>query len=393
MKNLPLPPGRRAVGMRKIAFGAGDRRVQACIWYPAKPAGGEPRCYHNRQEADALAQARAVLGAPGPVDARLTKLGTNSVEGAVVATGPFPLVIFNHGGVLDPLSNISLMEALASSGYIAASIGHAQESAALVWEDATSSLIDAALLDEMRLSEAAMKRLSRFVLAPSEAKRREHLAEFLQTGERGLSALASRWASDSIAFADLLHSAACPWPDISGAMKRGTIAYAGMSLGGAASFLCCLRDERARGGIDLDGTIWDFDKIDLHLPAAFLEICASSETDLDLMAGHALEYAGQAKGPRRPRSNDFYFESPERRGARTDIIRLEIDGATHGDFTDQPMIEQILAGEEPSAAILTVNRLCVAFLDWVFGRASKSLFFALAEHDPKIREIQAYSSD
>lgn len=294
--------------------------------------------------------------------------------------------MFNHGGALDSLANFTLMEELASSGYVTASLGHAGTSAGLAWDDGSSTLIDAKVLAAMQLPEAALASFAQFLLATGPDERRRHLADFQAFDPGTLAALAEDWATDAIAFADLLLGDDPPADllALSTALDRERLAYAGMSLGGAAAFACCQRDPRARAGINLDGTIWDFTAIDTDVPTAFLDIRA--DTDLSRSALEAIAGAPPSVPDQRiGHANDYHYEREERRGERTDIVRLEIAGTVHADFTDRPLTDAMARNQNDlsTCPTLLVNRLSRSFLDWILKAGAPSVFATEIESDER----------
>lgn len=70
--------------------------------------------------------------------------------------------------------------------------------------------------------------------------------------------------------------------------------------------------------------------------------------------------------------NDLYFSHAADK-SRALAERFEVVGTGHDDFTDRPLTDGLAAKSGASAdyAILTINRLCIAFLDWVLARSSR----------------------
>lgn len=387
--SLPPPSGPHAIGMVKADFAAGSRRAQAYVWYPAVAGAGPPRRLNTPDEARAFASVHVALGLPsGPASPALD-IETNAVEGAAPLPGPWPLVVFNHGGALDPLANSSLMEALSSEGYVAASLGHVGESAGLVADDGVVHPIDPGLVSAMQLPPAALAAFARFLLATDEPARRRELAAFRAQDPGVLADLADRWATDAIGFVDQLLGNSLPrLRAVAAAVDRGRLAYTGMSLGGAAAFAACRRDPRARAGVNLDGTLWDFDAIDCEIGVAFLDIGADAALRLPAiaaLAGVQPPSGADAIG----RANDLHLDAPGRRGARPDIVRLEIAATHHADFTDRPLVDRLAAaGGDPSASpILSINALCRAFLDWTVKGAPRDEFDRLVARHAGVRRV------
>lgn len=383
---LPKPGGPFPIGLRTIEFMAGTRRTQAYVWYPAVEEDGPLRPLHTPRESEAFAGAFAALGAEAHASRAGAALLSNAREGATPLGGRWPLVVFNHGGALDPLANATLMEELAASGYVAASLGHAGESAGLVWGDGSITPIDPALIAAMQLPQAALEAFARMLLAGSAAERRTHLAAFRQRDPGVLAALAGDWARDAVAFADLVLGDRPPAAlrGLAEAIDPERLAYAGMSLGGAAAHAACRADRRARAGVNLDGTLWDFAAGGCDFAAAFLDIGA----DAALAAPQLLALAGRAEaGGAIGRANDVHFADCRRR----DVVRIEIAGTTHGDFTDRPLVDALAGGGGVPAgcAAPLVNRLCRTFLDWTLKGEAPDAFEAAIAAEPRIRRLPA----
>ena len=91
-----------------------DRRLTVDVWYPADVAeGAEPATYSGSLTAE-----------PPAPPTRFTRPGL-AVRGAKQAAGKFPLVIVSHGYDNESVLLSWLTENLASKGYVAAAIRHA----------------------------------------------------------------------------------------------------------------------------------------------------------------------------------------------------------------------------------------------------------------------------
>lgn len=385
---LPKPGGPFPIGLRQIEFMAGTRCTQAYVWYPALEDDGPFRPLHTPLESEAFAGAFAALGARAQASHAGAAILSNAREAATPRAGTWPLVVFNHGGALDPLANATLMEELASNGYVAASLGHAGESAGLVWKDGSITPIDAALITAMQLPQKALEAFARMLLARSATERKRHLAVFLRHDPGVLAALARDWARDAVAFADLVLGPRPPDPlrGLAETINPERLAYAGMSLGGAAAHAACRTDRRARAGVNLDGTLWDFAAAGEECPAAFLDIGADAALALPqlvALAGVTRPVGGGATG----RANDLHFAHCRRR----DVVRIEIAGTTHGDFTDRPLVDALAAGGgvPVGCAGHLVNRLCRTFLDWTLKGEAPDTFEAAIAAEPRIRRLPA----
>jgi predicted dienelactone hydrolase len=385
------------VGLRKADYRVGDRRAQAYCWYPALPEGGTTRPCNTRAEAEAFAGAFRALGALDHADWSLVDILSNSIEGAPILAGRHPLALFNHGGALNPLTNFTLMELLASHGYVAVSIGHAGESAGLVWEDGSATMIDPAVLQAMQLPAEAQRHFARYLLATDEASRRARLRDFAAVDTGYLASLSRSWSADSMGLVDLLEADRIPaLADLAASLDFGAIAYLGMSAGASAAFDCCNHDPRARAGINLDGMNWDLQRIDQDVPVPFLNLQADARGQVDALAAVAELPDSGAPGPSSGIvANALFYEGPGQIGLRDDIVRLEVGGAAHMDFTDRFLTDAIASDrctDAKDAPILTINMLCLAFLDWSLGRASRAAFEAALANAPRIRRTASWGA-
>jgi hypothetical protein len=385
---LPTPAGPFPIGLRQIEFTAGTRRAQAYVWYPALEDDSPFRPLNTPRESEAFAGTFAALGLHAHASHAGAAVLSNAREAATPRAGAWPLVVFNHGGALDPLANATLMEELASNGYVAASLGHPGESAGLVWKDGSISSIDAALIAAMQLPQEALGAFARMLLASDTGERDRYLADFRERDPGVLAALAGDWARDAVAFADLVQGPSPPAPlrSIAEVIDHERLAYAGMSLGGAAAHAACRTDRRARAGVNFDGTLWDFAAAGDECPAAFLDIGADAALalpQLAALAGVTCPAGSGAIG----RANDVHFADCRRR----DVVRIEIAGTTHGDFTDRPLVDSLAAGGgmPVGCAGPLVNRLCRTFLDWTLKGEGPGAFEAAIADEPRIRRLPA----
>jgi hypothetical protein len=129
---LPVPSGRMVVGVTRVAWVDSSRKdpltaqtgrpVVVEFWYPAAAAGA-PAPYLDESTV-AWFSARGT-----PEERRQTSsartVRTHSTSNAVPLGGPArSLILFSHGGGMFPAQYTSLLEELASHGYIVAAITH-----------------------------------------------------------------------------------------------------------------------------------------------------------------------------------------------------------------------------------------------------------------------------
>lgn len=353
---LPRPTGEYGVGFRCFDDPDG-RQWQAHIWYPAvRTADGARRRYHTRAEAFAIAKGLRKLGSSPFAQWHLQLTRTQARIDAPEAEGSFPLVVFNHGGLLYPMQNTALAQELASQGFVVAAIGHPDESLGLAWSDGTVAPLALETLAQMQGSEGFQSLVQAWMAATDAADKdiaREKLAQF---GPNGLCSIAAAWARLSIAAADAIIASPMLRP---GTIDATRLAYAGMSLGGATSMICCRDDPRARAGINLDGVQWCFGAFGEGLSVPILQIYQNPGQLPDQNSAF-LGY------------NDWILGK-----STAGVVRIVMAGLGHMAFTDRIFGASPLARRSPdigpSASAQTgqrINALCHHFLEQALAATS-----------------------
>ena len=106
--------GDHGVGHRSVTVADGERRLVVEVWYPATVA----------PDAEPVAYSGSLTAEPPATATKFTRPGI-AVAGATPASGRFPLVVVSHGYDNDAIALSWLTENLASKGYVAAAIRHA----------------------------------------------------------------------------------------------------------------------------------------------------------------------------------------------------------------------------------------------------------------------------
>ena len=116
------------------------RRLLVDIWYPAASGSGKVVRYMDTVLAEAM--SAAFLGPRAWfVASHFALVPTASRRGAPAAMPPphmpdgFPVVLFSHGNVSTRVQNTSLLEELASQGYICVSPDHPHDAAVVAYPD------------------------------------------------------------------------------------------------------------------------------------------------------------------------------------------------------------------------------------------------------------------
>lgn len=363
---LPAPTGGFAVGVLDFEFvddkypsgresDRTGRRLMARVWYPAAGVSGQPRNYMEGREFDVL--VRPLLEALSPVIQdpalfdTLASAATHSHEEApVAASGPFPALVFSHGGLSYVSQNTVLMEDLASHGYVVFSVAHPGGSSGVLFPDGTTVTYDQDWRDAVMGAAAAPDPDGRY--SPEVGKR--HGAVTRSVDDGGLGPWATRWRDDMIALVDFLESDPPGSGVLATILMRTTLAdlgYFGMSYGAAAAVSAAQVDQRARAAINFDGTHWLSDVLGKDVRTPLLVLTSEDPASY---------------------SNEFFFEPLTTMGKREDIVRVKLQTeATHMELSDimflPAAVRQALPGDagrvDGARLSDTVNTFVRAFFD------------------------------
>jgi len=332
--NLPQPGGGFDVGISQVVLTDETRpetftsqtddfrQVPLMIWYPAaNPLNARPVTYWLDQPQISR-QLTGMLNLPFFLLDHLSLVQTHAALDAPAAGGqpPFPVILFSHGYRLGYLQqNTSLMETLASQGYVVISIGHPYQAAAV--PDENGKLIPFATETARRFSQdAAFREESltiwtddlRFVL--------NHLPDF-QQGKF--------------------------LPQLTGRLDLERIGVAGMSFGGSAASRLCLQEVRCDALLTLDSPQYE--------PV----LSASLQQPSLFFAAQESEYVRR----------EVYEQ------VNAPAYLLTIQGSAHYDFTDLTLVSPLNAalgfsgGVNGDQMVRILNQYSLAF----FNRHLKDL--------------------
>jgi predicted dienelactone hydrolase len=360
--SLPEPSGPYAVGTfdysitddsRKERYSpTRNRELYVEVWYPAEKSASSAfpvrTLFQELYEGDYTRQS-FLFG-------YLRHIPTHSHVHAPVAasaSGPFPVLLFNHALELGFTSqNQLLMEHLASHGYVIFSIAHPYQSSkvnlaragtvttvgdypsdldlprAELYRGFVGTIYAASHdLDEISAVKEVLSPLAEQYLALDERDRRTFLSEVVAIKEldayRGFisealledyflydyfadNSMVEYWVEDIRFIADRLRDVQAPVAGFAEAMDTGGFGVFGMSFGGAAAGEFCKTDSRCKAGVNLDGTQFGR-RWNEPVSAPFL------------MLYHEEHQGG----------NDFAYLPPTH-----DFWDYGVKGATHFDFTD-----------------------------------------------------------
>lgn len=398
-ERLQAPDGRYAVGVVRTEFvdasrtldvgntASGPRRLPAVVWYPAQAvAPAKQSSYLSEGGISTTLPAIARLFAYPTDD--LQPLAATQAQAEADARpaktkGGFPVVIYNHGLFLYPEQNTALATQLASHGYIVVSIAHPGDSADLRLADGTvvptqpmGSNDDARFADAWKVLAAG----------PDLAARRQALATYAQAQPNTrIGRAATQWRDDAIFVANALHDQRAP-KALQTVMKtadRTRLAFAGMSMGGAAAAAGCRHVAACKAVVNLDGQNIDADLYDQPV-----------ERPLLLMLSDWPRYGLLPPQPKDPSfsPNDLAYEPWRSAGQDKAIVRLRVQGLRHLGFTDLgtlmegPKQAERFGDLAPTEAATTVDDVVLTFLDiQLKGAAPAGLDAAIERHPALLR--------
>jgi dienelactone hydrolase len=332
---LPAPSGRYAVGTQELApvidrraadgaTPARTRTIQVQVWYPATKRKAKPAPYvaspalidHLKKEA----------GAAEAVEA-WRSLKTHALQGAPVASGKFPLIVFSQGLGLPRFYYTAWLEELASQGFVVASLDH---------PEIAPMVVDGKIVEGGAPSNDPLVA----------ARRTEEMA-----GD--VKAVIARLARSSSA----LH------------LDGHRVAAVGHALGGVAALEACRTDPGIGGCVDIDGSAWGaVERRGVGRP--FLLLLGEPLTRVadGGGSGGAREKAAQSGRQRRMEWRAVL----EKQLAPATVVLVK--GAAPLSFTDAPFVRpQLLAqsGEkltDPAQLVRATSRLIAEYLRNAFAK-------------------------
>lgn len=270
--DLPEPAGPYPVGTKLAAFtdasrkephtvSGEHRKIPVQIWYPASDTAEKKRVNWliNKKMSRIFAECKKVPDIFGQLN--LVKTNSYLDAGLSADKGKYPVILFSGGGAMFNGQNVIQMEELASHGYIVCAVGHAYDDFACTFPDGSVIPYDPEHLKA--LGNETGKAIDR---AESELKAGDNDPEFGRFILRGCSlnnSDAITWSRDMSFAADEL--ARLNGGDNNGMedntdnmflgrLDMANLGVFGHSFGGAAAGETCLRDERFKAFINMDGS-------------------------------------------------------------------------------------------------------------------------------------------
>lgn len=316
---LPAPTGPYAVGVvdRELVDAARNRRLMATIWYPAA-ARGVPAPWTHYPDQLMVGMGR-LTGLPDIVFQHLRYIEVAASDGAPVLPhdGPFPVLVFSHGMVGMRLQNASMLQDLASWGYVVLALDHTDAAAVTTFPDGETRLYDP----------------TRFGLPAHEAPRAGAV-------EANMFPV---WVADQQFAFDTLAAWQADDPRFAGALDLTRLGAFGHSFGGATALEVCRIDARCRAAADLDGGLYGGIKTQPTARPTLLMSSASSGSD---DAARALWQAAMER-------------------AAAPALWLELPASSHLSFTDSELLSPLLPprGYAPRAGLAMVTHDLRVFFD------------------------------
>jgi predicted dienelactone hydrolase len=316
---LPAPTGPYAVGVldRELVDTARDRRLMATVWYPAAAKGAPAPLTH---EPDALMVGLEYLtGIPGMVFQHMRYITVGASDGAPILDGEpaFPVLVFSHGLVGTRLQNASMLQELASWGYVVLALDHTDAAAVTVFPDGETRFYDEA----------------RFGIAPDDAA--------------SIGAIDTHmfpvWVADQRFAFDMIEEWAASDPLFAGKLNLDQLGAFGHSFGGATSLEACRVDTRCRAAADLDGGLYG-EMVEQPAVHPMLLMTSASSGSNDVATVEWRSAVARAQGP---------------------ALWLEVPGSSHLSLTDMELLSPLLPprGFDPRAGLAQVNHDLRVFFD------------------------------
>ena len=349
-----LPTGPHALGMTEYFWTDESRpepftrdpddarSVAVRVWYPAdgSGAGGEPGTADAPAEPGAMYITDMAEFGSGEDFLVVTHVRTNAVLDAAPAAGPFPVLVYHHGGSWTRFTSTFTTEELASHGYIVVSVGHNGFNKTHFLPDGTSVVPDTLTFPEPTGDLLADARGSWDFLDE------HHFPE---------------WVADAVFVLDQL-DALNGSGRFAGRLDLDRIGMYGWSFGGATSIEMSVVDERVKAAIDQDGQLFgSAPRVGTDKPFMLMhntelpEAPASDDPEEAEAFASALEQLMAAVDS---------TAAAMRTASTGDWYDVKIAGTNHGSFSDLVLfLPGSSPGIEPARGHEVINALTVAFFD------------------------------
>ena len=312
------------------------RSVAVRVWYPTDEEGEG-----DTGEGGAMyVQDMAEFG-DGQDFVPVTHVRTNAIQDAAPASGPFPVLVYNHGGGWTRFTSTFTTEELASHGYVVVSVGHNGFNKTQFLPDGSSVVADSLNFPE-----------------PTGDLYNDAITSWGFLDEHAFP----EWVADAAFVIDQLEALNAGDGPFAGGLDLDRIGMYGWSFGGATSIEMSTVDERVKAAIDHDGQLFG--------------VAPTQGTARPFMLMHG-DVAADTPPFEDPDSIAAYNDAIERlmaevrdtdarlKSASTgDWYDVTIAGTNHGSFSDLVLfIPGASPNIEPARGYEIINALTVAFFD------------------------------
>jgi len=338
-----VPTGPHAIGMTEYRWTDADRpepftrdpddlrSVAVRVWYPAAESAGAGDAMYLPDPAE-FGDAEDFVA--------VTHVRTNAIADAAPAAGPFPVLVYHHGGGWTRFTSTFTTEELASHGYVVVSVGHNGFNRTQFLPDGASVAPDTLTFPEPTgdlLADA---------LGSWDYLDDHHFPEWVADARFVLDQLETLNGSGLFA----------------GRLDLDRIGMYGWSFGGATSIEASVVDERVKAAIDHDGQLFG------TAPTA------GTARPFMLMHGGELPELPPTDDPEVDAANEKALAELMAQVTRTDSALkaastgdwydVTIAGTNHGSFSDLVLFTPAFAASiETVRGHEIVNALTLAFFD------------------------------
>lgn len=320
---LPEPTGKFEVGAltlsmvdetRPETFTAApdDKRELAVrVWYPASPSDGdEPVSWQeNPRLGPALAQE---AGLPPFVFDYFSLVRSHAYRNVPLAGRDHPVLVYSHGyGQGWASQNTSLMEELASNGYVVFSVTHTYEALITTFPEGRTVPRDETRYRTFYKESGKSYPLEKRYWSTTDPAEKAEAFEELRDATPVWQGSLDIWTQDSAFVVNELEKMDRGDGQFAGMLDTSRLGVFGHSFGGATAARFCLADGQCKAGLNMDGSQFDDPR--------------------------------DWKGPNPP---FMMVSSGDNPGMNGDLIRhsegptyqLTVGGSAHGDFTDFTLV-------------------------------------------------------
>ena len=357
---LPKPTGEYSVGILTYHFVDKSqkdkysqdpehpfRELIAHVYYPSASEGTpapyiSPRVKSHIQER--LKEGPFLIGGAGYIDANIV---THKFYNALVSNkeAQYPVIIFSPGFGGPHYIYTSLLEELASHGYIIAAINHTYTSEPIEFPDG-------------RILRASPE-WNEFAQNPDKM-------------EKAMNEEVPIWISDIQFVLDQLIAInnSDPQNILTRKLNLNLIGVLGHSFGGSIAVSLCRIDSRCKAGIDLDGPLFG-EKQDVGFDKPFMFLFAEP-FKLDpskINPKVSKEYFEKVIKQNEERMNNLY------NAITNDVYYITLNGTNHMSFTDLNLIQNISDPNKPAPleVIYFTRILLVHFFDKYLKESFQSI--------------------